>query len=31
VALFGVRMDVLQAMASRGIGIEGGSFGHQLQ
>jgi ATP-binding cassette subfamily C protein len=24
-------MDVLQAMGARGISIEGGSFGHQLQ
>jgi ATP-binding cassette subfamily C protein len=31
VALFGTRTDVLQAMSSRGINIEGGSFGHQLQ
>lgn len=31
VALFGMRMDVLQAMGTRGISIEGGSFGHQLQ
>jgi ATP-binding cassette subfamily C protein len=31
VALFGMRMDVLQAMGARGISIEGGSFGHQLQ
>ena len=30
VALFGVRQDVLQALAQRGLGIEGGSFGHQL-
>ncbi|MFN3720098.1 MAG: type I secretion system permease/ATPase [Rhizobium rhizophilum] len=31
VALFGMRMDVLQALQARGIDIEGGSFGHQLQ
>jgi ATP-binding cassette subfamily C protein len=31
VALFGTRQDVLQALAQRGLSIEGGSFGHQLQ
>jgi ATP-binding cassette subfamily C protein len=31
VALFGMRMDVLKALQTRGIDIEGGSFGHQLQ
>lgn len=31
VALFGMRMDVLKALQVRGIDIEGGSFGHQLQ
>ena len=31
VALFGKRQDVLNALASRGISIESGSFGHQLQ
>lgn len=31
VALFGQRKDVLGALASRGISIESGSFGHQLQ
>ncbi len=31
VALFGQRTDVLGALASRGISIESGSFGHQLQ
>lgn len=31
VALFGMRMDVLKALQARGIDIEGGSFGHQLQ
>ncbi|TIO52845.1 MAG: type I secretion system permease/ATPase [Mesorhizobium sp.] len=31
VALFGMRQDVLQALASRGLSIEGGSFGHQIQ
>ena len=31
VALFGQRTDVLGALASRGISIETGSFGHQLQ
>ena len=31
VALFGRRQDVLDALASRGISIESGSFGHQLQ
>lgn len=31
VALFGMRLDVLQALQARGIDIEGGSFGHQLQ
>ena len=31
VALFGMRMDVLKALEARGIDIEGGSFGHQLQ
>jgi ATP-binding cassette subfamily C protein len=31
VALFGMRMDVLKALEARGINIEGGSFGHQLQ
>lgn len=31
VALFGQRQDVLQALASRGISVECGSFGHQLQ
>lgn len=30
VALFGMRQDVLQALASRGLGIEGGAFG-QIQ
>jgi len=28
VALFGMRKDVLQALAARGVSIEGGSFGH---
>lgn len=31
VALFGMRTDVLKAMEARGISIEGGAFGHQLQ
>lgn len=31
VALFGMRIDVLKALESRGINIEGGAFGHQLQ
>ncbi|MBZ9795352.1 type I secretion system permease/ATPase [Mesorhizobium sp. ES1-4] len=31
VALFGMRQDVLQALANRGLSIEGGSFGHQIQ
>ncbi len=31
VALFGMRQDVLQALASRGLSIEGGAFGHQIQ
>ncbi|WP_420847942.1 type I secretion system permease/ATPase [Nitratireductor luteus] len=31
VALFGVRKDVLQALAARGVSIESGSFGHQIQ
>lgn len=31
VALFGRRQEVLNALASRGISIETGSFGHQLQ
>ncbi|MGI0524666.1 type I secretion system permease/ATPase [Rhizobium giardinii] len=31
VALFGMRMEVLKALEARGINIEGGSFGHQLQ
>jgi ATP-binding cassette, subfamily C, bacterial len=31
VALFGMRMDVLKALQARGIDVEGGSFGHQLQ
>src|SRR5690606_16516458 len=31
VALFGVRSDVLDALDSRGIAIDSGSFGHQLQ
>ncbi|MET3586851.1 ATP-binding cassette subfamily C protein [Pseudorhizobium tarimense] len=31
VALFGMRQDVLQALSSRGISVECGSFGHQLQ
>lgn len=30
VALFGKRQDVLQALAQRGLSIEGGSFGHQI-
>ena len=30
VALFGARQDVLQALAQRGLSIEGGSFGHQI-
>jgi ATP-binding cassette subfamily C protein len=30
VALFGQRQDVLQALAQRGLSIEGGSFGHQI-
>jgi ATP-binding cassette subfamily C protein len=29
VALFGLRQDVLQALANRGLSIESGSFGHQ--
>ena len=28
VALFGVRRDVLQAMAARGVSVEGSTFGH---
>jgi ATP-binding cassette subfamily C protein len=31
VALFGMRMDVLNAIEARGININSGSFGHQLQ
>ncbi|PBB34601.1 type I secretion system permease/ATPase [Mesorhizobium sp. WSM3868] len=31
VALFGMRHEVLQALANRGLSIEGGSFGHQIQ
>lgn len=31
VALFGMRQDVLQALANRGLSIEGGSFGHHIQ
>ncbi|OBQ83648.1 protease/lipase ABC transporter permease/ATP-binding protein [Mesorhizobium sp. WSM3873] len=31
VALFGMRQEVLQALANRGLSIEGGSFGHQIQ
>ncbi len=31
VALFGMRQDVLKALESRGIQIDNGSFGHQLQ
>ena len=31
VALFGMRQEVLQALASRGLSIEGGNFGHQIQ
>ncbi|MCA0278126.1 MAG: type I secretion system permease/ATPase [Proteobacteria bacterium] len=31
VALFGARQEVLQALAQRGLSIEGGSFGHQIQ
>ncbi|EHK54154.1 type I secretion system permease/ATPase [Allomesorhizobium alhagi] len=31
VALFGKRTDVVQALQSRGISIEGGSFGHQIE
>lgn len=31
VALFGMRQDVLKALETRGISIETGSFGHQLQ
>lgn len=31
VALFGMRMEVLKAIEARGISIENGSFGHQLQ
>lgn len=31
VALFGIRTDVLNALDSRGIAIDSGSFGHQLQ
>ncbi|WP_426237931.1 type I secretion system permease/ATPase [Pararhizobium sp. DWP1-1-3] len=31
VALFGMRMDVLKALENRGINIETGVFGHQLQ
>ncbi|WP_163270850.1 type I secretion system permease/ATPase [Chelativorans alearense] len=30
VALFGVRKDVLQALSTRGVSIENGSFGHQI-
>ena len=31
VALFGMRVDVLKALQARGIDVEGGAFGHQLQ
>jgi ATP-binding cassette subfamily C protein len=31
VALFGARADVLKALEGRGINIETGVFGHQLQ
>lgn len=31
VALFGMRHDVLQALTQRGLSIEGGAFGHQIQ
>jgi ATP-binding cassette subfamily C protein len=31
VALFGKRTDVVQALQTRGISIEGGSFGHQIE
>lgn len=31
VALFGMRMDVLSAIEARGISIDAGSFGHQLE
>lgn len=31
VALFGMRTEVLKALEARGISIEGGAFGHQLQ
>ncbi|WP_440411868.1 type I secretion system permease/ATPase [Neorhizobium petrolearium] len=31
VALFGTRMDVLKAIEARGINLNTGSFGHQLQ
>lgn len=31
VALFGLRQDVLKALETRGIQIDNGSFGHQLQ
>jgi ATP-binding cassette subfamily C protein len=31
VALFGMRMEVLNAIQARGISLENGSFGHQLQ
>ena len=29
VALFGMRNDVLKALADRGVSIDSGSFGHQ--
>ncbi|MDH4440097.1 MAG: type I secretion system permease/ATPase [Rhizobium sp.] len=31
VALFGTRTDVLKALQARGIDVEGGTFGHQMQ
>ena len=31
VALFGKRQDVLKALEARGITVDTGSFGHQLQ
>lgn len=31
VALFGMRKDVLQALAARGVRFDTGSFGHQIQ
>ncbi len=31
VALFGSRADVLKALQARGIDVEGGTFGHQIQ